>query len=166
MQITVKPISKDSIASFKATRLHALQDTPLAFGSTYERESQFSDADWQERVARYNSVRAVGYLAWDDAQACGIVGCLLDNDDSAKAHIVSMWVAPGYRKIGVGRMLIEAVIQWAQSQKVKTLFLMVTSCNTDAIHFYERLGFMKTGRTEPYPNEANLVEYEMMLSLP
>lgn len=165
MQIAIKPIAKDSLASFKATRLRALRDTPLTFGSTYDRELQLSDADWAERVARYNSERAIGYLAWDENRACGIVGCFLDDNYSANAHIVSMWVAPHYRKIGIGRVLIETVIRWAQSQKIKTLFLMVTSCNSEAIHFYERLGFIKTGRTEPYPNDTTLVEYEMMMSL-
>lgn len=165
MRITIKPIAKDSIASFKTTRLRALQDTPLAFGSTYSHESQLSDADWKERVARYSSERAIGYLAWDDKQTCGIVGCFLDDNDPATAHIVSMWIAPRYRKIGIGRMLIETVIQWADAQKIKTLFLMVTSCNLDAIHFYERLGFTQTGRIEPYPNKMALAEYEMIKSL-
>jgi len=27
--------------------------------------------------------------------------------------------------------------------------------------FYERLGFIRTGRTEPYPNDPALIEYEM-----
>ena len=32
-----------------------------------------------------------------------------------------------------------------------------------AIHFYERLGFALTGRTEPYPNDPSLKELEMAL---
>lgn len=38
---------------------------------------------------------------------------------------------------------------------------MVTNNNLAAISFYERLGFTKNGRTEPYPNHPNLIEYEM-----
>ena len=38
---------------------------------------------------------------------------------------------------------------------------MVTSSNDAAIRFYERLGFAKTGRVQPYPNDGALVEYEM-----
>jgi ribosomal protein S18 acetylase RimI-like enzyme len=40
---------------------------------------------------------------------------------------------------------------------------MVTCNNDGAIGFYERLGFKKTGRTEPYPNDDTLMEFEMML---
>jgi len=46
------------------------------------------------------------------------------------------------------------------------LLLMVTSNNDPAIRFYERLGFTKTGRTEPYPNDPNIFEYEMSQPIP
>ena len=42
---------------------------------------------------------------------------------------------------------------------------MVTSNNDAAMRFYESLGFVRTGRTEPYPNDAALVEFEMMRSI-
>jgi hypothetical protein len=48
--VILKPITFADIASFKAIRLRALQDTPLAFGSTYAKESQLADVDWQKRV--------------------------------------------------------------------------------------------------------------------
>ena len=38
---------------------------------------------------------------------------------------------------------------------------MVTSANLAAISFYQRLGFIRTGRTEPYPNDPAIFEYEM-----
>jgi ribosomal protein S18 acetylase RimI-like enzyme len=41
------------------------------------------------------------------------------------------------------------------------LQLMVTSKNEPAMRFYEELGFARTGRIEPYPNDPSLVEYEM-----
>jgi len=43
---------------------------------------------------------------------------------------------------------------------------MVTSNNERAIRFYERLGFAKTGRTEPYPNDLAIIEYEMLRPVP
>jgi ribosomal protein S18 acetylase RimI-like enzyme len=38
---------------------------------------------------------------------------------------------------------------------------MVTSVNEPAMRFYERLGFTRTGHTEPYPNDSSVLEYEM-----
>jgi ribosomal protein S18 acetylase RimI-like enzyme len=43
----------------------------------------------------------------------------------------------------------------------RALQLMVTSNNEPATRFYERLGFTRTGRTEPYPNDPVVIEYEM-----
>jgi ribosomal protein S18 acetylase RimI-like enzyme len=65
----------------------------------------------------------------------------------------------------VGKALIDAVRSWAATQKVHELRLMVTSVNPGATRFYERLGFRKTGRTEPYPNDPAIFEYEMVLEL-
>jgi ribosomal protein S18 acetylase RimI-like enzyme len=38
---------------------------------------------------------------------------------------------------------------------------MATDYSQTAIHFYQRLGFSMTGRTEPYPNDPALLEFEM-----
>ena len=43
---------------------------------------------------------------------------------------------------------------------------MVTSINDGAFRFYERLGFVKTGRTQPYPNDTAIIEFEMTRPLP
>jgi ribosomal protein S18 acetylase RimI-like enzyme len=156
------PITPASAMIFKAVRLRALQDSPSAFGSTYSKEVQLTDADWQQRAAKWNGERSAGFLAFDGDDACGIAATFLDSEDSARAHLVSMWVAPAHRGRGVGRLLVKAIIDWARSKEIKTLHLMVTSTNDAATRFYERLGFVKTGRTEPYPNDSALLEYEMV----
>jgi ribosomal protein S18 acetylase RimI-like enzyme len=159
--LNLQPITPAVAATFKAVRLRALLDTPTAFGSTHAKEIQLSDSDWQSRAVQWNGDRSVGYLAVDDQEPCGIAASFLDSNDAAKAHLISMWVAPTHRKRGVGKRLIDAVIEWARSRHAHTLCLMVTSNNQVAMRFYERLGFVRTGRTEPYPNDPALVEYEM-----
>jgi len=161
----LRRITPEMASHYKTVRLRALLDTPNAFGSTYLRESQFTDEEWSKRAANLDGERATGYLAFDSDRYCGIVGCFLDEDDPRKADLVSMWVAPEYRRQGVGRLLIDAVQSWAADRGVKTLLLMVTSCNQDAVEFYMRIGFSMTGRTEPYPNDPALVEYEMSRQL-
>jgi ribosomal protein S18 acetylase RimI-like enzyme len=72
-----------------------------------------------------------------------------------------MWVAPGYRRRGIGQLLVDEIANWARSRHVRSLELMVTSVNDSATRFYERLGFQRTGRTEPYPHNSTVLEYEM-----
>ncbi len=159
--IAIEPIGPRNAETFKAIRLRALLDTPIAFGSTYARESQFTNAEWTERVGRWNGEKGIGYLAMDGDIACGIAGGLLEKQDATQASLVSMWTAPSHRQRGVGRLLVDEVIGWAQSRGVRRMLLMVTSSNEPAIRFYKRLGFTLTGRTEPYPNDPALIELEM-----
>jgi ribosomal protein S18 acetylase RimI-like enzyme len=164
--IEIQPITQSNASVFQAVRLRALQDAPYAFGSTYATESQFPDSEWQTRVERMNGHSGVGFLAVDGEKACGIVGSFLDQDDQTRAHLVSMWTAPGHRQQGIGRLLVKTVLGWARRRNVQTVVLLVTSNNESAIQFYERLGFSRTGRTEPYPNDPNILEYEMSMRIP
>lgn len=164
--IVVRRITSPDAFIFKAVRLRALEDAPYAFGSTYAKESQFGDSEWLRRVGHMNGERGIGFLAFDDETACGIVGSFLDENDPAQAHVVSMWTAPNHRCQSVGRLLIKEVLAWAHGRNVHTIRLMVTSNNEPAIRFYERLGFTRTGRTEPYPNDPAVVEYEMSRAIP
>lgn len=162
---SIVPVTPQNVSAFKDVRLRALQDTPLAFGSTYAQESQFPDSEWLRRVARWNGETGIGFLALDDELPCGIAGTLLEPDTPAHAKLVSMWTAPTHRNRGVGRQLVNEVLAWARLRNVTNLSLMVTSINTNAILFYERLGFTRTGRTEPYPNDPSITEHEMSCSV-
>ena len=159
--ILIEPIAVHNVAVFKEVRLRALRDTPSAFGSTYARESQLTDAQWIERAIRWNGEKGIGFLAMDDGVACGIAGSFLDEDDATRAQLISMWTASTHRRQGVGRLLVDEVAGWARLRGAHTLQLMVTSVNEPALRFYERLGFTRTGRTGPYPNDLNVIEYEM-----
>jgi ribosomal protein S18 acetylase RimI-like enzyme len=158
---TLEPIAPANASAFKTVRLQALQDSPGAFGSTYAHESQFSDDDWNRRIANWNGERGIGYLAVENGAYCGIAGALLDAQDTATAQLVSMWVAPSHRRTRVGEELVSAIHEWAKSRGAQTLRLMVTSNNGAAIDFYTHIGFTMTGKTGPYPNNPAVFEYEM-----
>ena len=162
MMVSIEPITAASTVTFREVRLSALKDSPTAFGSTYVEELKLSDVEWQQRAERCSGDNSAGYLAIDGGQPCGIVACFLNPEELATAHLASMWVAPPYRRQGVGQLLLRTVFEWVEAHHVSKLFLMVTSNNDRAIRFYEHLGFMKTGNTEPYPNNPALFEYEMV----
>jgi ribosomal protein S18 acetylase RimI-like enzyme len=163
--IAIEPITRHTALLFKSARLRALADTPSAFGSTYGREVQLTDAQWLERTAQWTDQwthhGSTIFLAIDGSIACGVAGSFLQPDDPARAQLVSMWTAPTHRRRGIGRLLVDRVMAWARSRHSRTLSLNVTSNNQPAIWFYERLGFTPTGHTQPYGNDPALLEYEM-----
>jgi len=167
--ISLKPITPDMAPTLRDVRLRALRDTPLAFSSTYESESQLTDEEWLARSQRWNGEDEILYIAIDHSHAnsaCGIVACSSEEDNGIHhGHVISMWVDPAYRRAGVGRMLIDALKSWAHSRGLHALKLMVTSVNYGAIDFYHRVGFRMTGQTGRYPNDPAITEYEMLLRL-
>lgn len=157
----LEPISPANAMLFKDVRLTALLDSPKAFGGTYATESQLSDADWVARAGKWSSGRSAGYLAIENGRACGIAAAFLDEHDPLKAHLISMWVAPTHRRLGLGRALIDAIYSWAAGRESHLLQCMVIDSNNGVIEFYKRNGFSMTGHTETYPNDPTLIEYEM-----
>lgn len=70
--------------------------------------------------------------------------------------IGGMWVAPAYRRQGLGRRLIEAVIAWAETRGAEGLELGVVEGNVPAIALYQKLGFAIVDRPmPPMPGDAH-----------
>jgi GNAT superfamily N-acetyltransferase len=146
----------DDWASLREIRLAALLDAPQAFGSTYQREARFTEAQWRERFKD----RAVTFLAHldEDAPPAGIAGVWVDD---GAAELVSMWVRPDARGRGVGEALVMAATGWAKAQGHGTLFLWVTELNAPARRLYERCGFTPSGEQQPLPSHPTLAEIRM-----
>jgi ribosomal protein S18 acetylase RimI-like enzyme len=164
--IAIERIALGSAHVFKEVRLRALQEAPFAFGSTYAKEAALLDEEWKKRAMRWSSGSAIGLLAFDeDHQGCGMVFSFAEELDPMRAQVVSMWVAPEVRRAGVGRRLIEGVVDWSRARAMRDVKLMVTGVNHGAIRFYEQLGFRMTGKLEDYPNDSSIKQYEMVLEL-
>jgi len=164
--VVIKRITSEDAFVYKEVRLRALAESPTSFSATYAKEVQFPDEEWRRRAAERDGGKAIGFLAYEDDRACGMVFCFKDDQDVAVGTIVSMWVDPAVRRAGVGRLLINAVVEWAKEREMRELKLMVTSVNQGAIAFYERNGFRMSGKTGPYPNDPAIVEFEMILAMP
>lgn len=164
MMVTER-ITTENALVFKDVRLRALKESPTAFSSTYAKESEIPDEEWTKRSGRWSSDGAVGLLAYDGDSVCGMVFCFTDQERRERGHIVSMWVDPEFRRVGVGRLLIDSIAAWAKGRGMRELKLMVTSVNHAAIAFYERMGFRMSGKTEPYPNDAAITQFEMLRAL-
>ena len=161
----LEPVGPANTVVFKDIRLRALQDSPTAFSANYADEAKLTDSDWLDRAAQWSSDKSAAYLAIDSGAAVGIAAGLLDRNDPLRASLMSMWVAPTHRRLGIGRTLVEAIVAWARGHNVLYLYLMVTSNNDRAIQFYQRIGFALTGRSETYRNDPSLLDYEMRRSL-
>jgi GNAT superfamily N-acetyltransferase len=156
--VLVREAVDDDWRALRDIRLAALQDAPYAFGSTYEREAAFGEADWLARIARGGSFLA--YLPEVSAsEPSGLAGGYPETP--GVVDLVSMYIRPQARGRGVGEALVAAVIGWARARGAASVHLWVTETNKPARLLYERLGFTLTGERQPLPSDPDLAEVAM-----
>lgn len=165
-RVEVRTVHPDDWELFSRLRLAALQDTPTAFASSYEREADRTEEQWREWLGRSDGAR---FLASTAGEPSGIAAVYLRREErdapDPVPELVSMWVRPEHRGMGVGRTLVDAVSGWVAERGHAEVRLMVAADNPAAERFYERLGFTRTGYTQPFPHDDARSEHEMSRSL-
>ena len=154
----MRGIEPGDVEAYRAVRLRALREDTQAFSSTHAREAAFDRAEWTRRVARMApSGDGRGFLAWRDGVCVGMIG-VFPGDAAEEAWIVSVWVAPEVRRLGVGAALLAAALAWAPTLGVRRVMLQVAAGNAAAIAMYVAQGFVDTGGREANPNDRSITE--------
>lgn len=130
----------------RAVRLRALAESPDAFGTTFAEALALPPDDWRQQLEQ----RAT-FVAADGAGDFAIARGGHDDEQSDVAWLLSMWVAPEWRRRGVAATLVDAVIQWARGEGLCRMRLDVTESNAEAIALYTRLGFVSNGTLSELP---------------
>lgn len=143
---------------FRAFRLRGLREHPDAFTSSFEEESLQPLADSEKRLATTSTAKTWG--AFVDGELAGMVG--LDHEtrlkNRHKATLVAMYVAPEFNGRGIGKALVQTVIDDARQSGLALIILTVTAGNRQATALYERAGFLPFG-TEPDAIRVNGVGF-------
>ena len=72
-----------------------------------------------------------------------------------EAHLVTLAVHLSFRRKGLGRRLLEYLIEEIQKQNLDTITLEVCSSNLTARKFYEKFGFKKIALRSKYYADTN-----------
>ena len=83
-----------------------------------------------------------------------------------EATLFNIAVDPAYQRRGLGRELLEAVIDEVEKRGVATLWLEVRASNAPAIALYESLGFNEADVRRNYYPTANGHEDAIVMALP
>jgi GNAT superfamily N-acetyltransferase len=149
--------------SLRSLRLEALEDSPLSYGSTHQREVVRLDHEWRERAA----AGAAGdeELAFAAVAGDRWVGMARGYVEPPLAHLIAVYVTPDWRRQGVGEALSRAVVDWARGRGAAAVVLSVSDWNEGARRVYESIGFVPTGVQHSLPWNASITESEMRLEL-
>jgi ribosomal protein S18 acetylase RimI-like enzyme len=159
--IAIRRLLAADAEGYRSIRLAALADAPEAFGSDVATESA-SPVDAFANTLRSGYV--AGAFAGERLVAIAGFRALEREKTRHRGDIWGVYVAPDARGTGIGRRLMEHVLDYARTQ-VLQVHLAVTASNGAAVALYEHLGFIRYG-TEPRALKVNgryLDEHLMVL---
>jgi len=139
--LQIRHLATPDAAIYMALRLEALQRNPEAFGSTFEFENA-QPLSWFEASLG----RAAIFGAFLDGTLAGMAG-FAPQESAKRAHKALLWgmyVRAAARNAGVGKKLVEAVLDHARG-RVELVQLTVVSENEPARRLYSAMGFVEYG---------------------
>lgn len=78
--------------------------------------------------------------------------CVCTINDEGKGEIDSIYVKKEHRSKGLGRRMAEAALQWLSDNNVQKKTVVVLEGNSDALEFYQSLGFLPRNIELEYMN--------------
>lgn len=99
-------------------------------------------APWSENALREELGGGIFLVAEVDGAAAGYVGCQTVLDEG---YITNVATLPAYRRQGIGRALVRALLARAWQAGLSFVTLEVRASNAPAIALYESLGFERVG---------------------
>jgi len=142
VDIRIRRLMSDDAAHFKEIRLDALKENPQLIGSTFDLEDRM-DVAWFAR--RLEDTHALG--AFRDDELIGTAGFSIQQGEknAHKGRLWGVYVRPSSRNLGVGRLLVNAILDVAR-ESVELVQLSVVSENRPALRLYQSVGFLEFGR--------------------
>lgn len=161
-EVVVRETEERDWLRLRALRLEMLADTPIAYLETLATAQAHPVSHWK-RQAR-GPARGVRLIA--ETADGRWIGTMTGIIAETVPTLVAVYVAPEARgkEAGVTDALLGGVERWAR-QHGDQLRLEVHELNSRAIEAYRRRGFVRTGRTSPYPLDPPSLEIEMVKPL-
>lgn len=118
----------------------------------------FSDP-WSEKsiALELSNPLSLWLVAANGGQVAGYIG---SQSVLGEADMMNLAVSPAYRKQGIAKALVLALIEQLKYAGVHCLTLEVRASNLPALNLYNKLGFSKIGRRPQYyekPREDALI---------
>jgi len=134
--ITVRPMVMTDVDGVMAVE----QDSFLTPWS----RSAFEEELAQNRLARY-------IVAVENDEIVGYPGTWLVINE---AHVTNVAVSGQRRREGIGRLLMQKLMDLARENDMESMTLEVRVSNAAARHLYEQLGFVEAGIRKNYYSET------------
>lgn len=141
----IRQLGGEEAVVYQELRLFGLQESPTAFGASYDEEADRPLEVVSERLQDERNF-VVGAFT-DEGRLAGIATLRREEREKLrhKAHVFGMFVLPQYRGQGAGRALLERLIERAREIGVRQVDLGVTADNEAAVGLYASCAFERYG---------------------
>ena len=139
--VTVSNLLSDDWDRLRKIRLASLQEDPDVFGGSFEAESQYSQAEWQNRFEKLAFLVA----SKNDLDIAMMYVETFPGDHDATCWVGGCWSDPRYRGQGALRAIFNYLDQHAVEKGWIRQGLGVWTDNLNAIKAYDALGFKDIG---------------------
>jgi [ribosomal protein S18]-alanine N-acetyltransferase len=107
----------------------------------------------------------IGGFVLEDRQG-GLAGYAVCSAAGDEGEILNVAVAQAHRRRGIGRLLLEACLDWLEERGASRVYLEVRRSNAAAIAMYGARGFETTGVRSGYYRKPTEDAVTMALDLP
>ena len=144
----VRQLTALDSAAYQTLRLQGLEECPTAFSSSYTEEAGRSPVEIARRVTPAADGSRCVFAAFVDERMAGILAIIRPERAKLRhsAELAGMYVAPEFRRRGLGGALVDRAIAHARSLVgVRQLKLNVIAANLPARTLYKSRGFICVG---------------------
>jgi ribosomal protein S18 acetylase RimI-like enzyme len=154
----IRKLNSSDVEDYVRLRIEALRQNPEAFATTYEETVSIGHgALVQKTMEQLDSQESFTIGAFVEEKLVGVVAFIREQKTKMrhKGSVFAMYVTPSHRGKGIGKRLLEELIERAKKLNgLEQLHLTVVANNEAAVQLYRSLGF------EVYGNERKSMKYE------
>jgi len=142
--IIVKQVTSLDWQEYKKIRLEALKKESHAFGSSYTKEKERSENEWKVKLAKSENSNSFSffYAVSKENKFVAIGGAY--QDENKQWNIIAIYTKKEVRGQGLGRKIVQSIIDELKTRKVKKAYLCVNTLQTAAQVLYKKNGFRIT----------------------
>jgi ribosomal protein S18 acetylase RimI-like enzyme len=146
--------------TFRKATVHDSQDISALVNSAYRGES--SKVGWTTEAdllggQRTDPAKISEIISTPESQIIlafrdgDLVGCIYLNLEKTTLYFGMLTVKPNLQNLGIGKLLLNKMEDIARELHCKSIRMTVISSRKELIAYYERRGFVWTGKVEPFP---------------
>jgi ribosomal protein S18 acetylase RimI-like enzyme len=160
--LKVRRLALDQGPLLRELRIAGLREAPYAFGATLQDALSEDPAAFDQIAERLATAQDDAcFVLYTEGQPAGLIDAYFEADAARRAFIRALWVAPAVRHLRGGELLVATASQWLAERGAAHIYAWVADANTNAMGFYERLGFSSSGDRQAL--QSNPQQWETLL---